>query len=96
MIFSGDEEKQFWKLSSTENSSRMRLKLVKYFNGTDHQDASRSRDQDSEDFFNANKIMDINVPAVREDDESVQELVLSGEEEQDEVDAEMGQEEPTE
>lgn len=73
----------------------MRLKLVKNFNGTDHQDASRSRDQDNAYVASSQEIMDINIPAVDEDDAG-QELVLSGEEEADEADGTAGPEEPTE
>ena len=94
--FHRKDEKQLWKLSSTENSSRMRLKLVRYLTGTDHQDASRARDQDIVDFLSPSEIMNIKVPTVKEEDESVQDLVLSGEEDVDEVDAETMQREPTE
>ena len=92
LIFIRKEEKQLWKLSSTENSSRMRLKLVKLFNGTDHQDASRLRDQDTLEVVTSNEIMDLNIPTAKEEEDSIQDLVLSGEEDQDEVDAETGQE----
>ena len=74
----------------------MRLKLINNFNGTDHQDASRSRDQDAADLINSKEIMDINIPAAREEEEAGHDLVLSSEEEADEVDGATGPVEPTE
>ena len=88
-------EKAFWKLSSTENSSRMRLKLVRNFNGSEHNDASRLRDQDTEYAVTSQEIMDINIP-VSLQEQVGNELVLSGEEEPDETDAAVDPVEPTE
>ncbi|XP_065051660.1 neurobeachin-like protein 2 [Rhopilema esculentum] len=88
-------EKAFWKLSSTENSSRMRLKLVRNFNGSEHNDASRLRDQDTEYAVTPQEIMEINIP-VSLQEQVGNELVLSGEEEPDETDAAADPVEPTE
>ena len=73
----------------------MRLKLVHNFHGTDHHDASKSRDQDDTDFVSSKEIIDINVPVTAEED-SGQDLVLSGEEEADEIDGTTAAEEPNE
>ena len=92
LIFIRKEEKQLWKLSATENSLRMRLKLEKLFDGTDHQDASRSRDQDTLEVATSNEIMDLNIPTAKKEEDSVHDLTLSGKGYPDEVDGETGQE----
>lgn len=73
----------------------MRLKLVRNFNGSDHLDASKSRDQDIVGPIATKDIIDINVPVAQEDQEG-HELVLSGEEDPDEVDGAAEPREPTE
>ena len=73
----------------------MRLKLVRNFNGSDHSDASKSRDQDIVGPIATKDIIDISVPVAQEEQEG-QEFVLSGEEDQDEIDGPAEPREPTE
>ena len=73
----------------------MRLKLVRNFNGSDHSDASKSRDQDVIGPVATKEIIDINVPVAQEEQDG-QELLLSGEEDSDEIDGAAEPREPTE
>lgn len=53
----------YWKLSSAENFSRMRLKLTENYNFDRHEDASRLRDNLSLDDI---KVLEINTSQTRE------------------------------
>ena len=73
------QEEVKWKLSTTENTSRMRLKLAPNHNFVDHLDASRQRDTGTADAVENSQILDIPVPVTPEPESH--EFVLSGEEE---------------
>eukprot|EP00794_Sanderia_malayensis_P017323 gene17323-19056_t len=83
----------YWKLSSMENSSRMRLKLTRDFNSNDHSEASRARDQGTTAVTSSDQITDINISVMTE---ATEELVLSGEEDADDIEDGVEQKEPTE